>query len=174
MENSQEIQFGQELVRRAKSGDTKAFSILYAGICKEMYKFALYMLKHTEDAEDAVSETVITAFEKIGQLKKEESFKSWIFTILGNQCRKTLRKRGGTVSDEETSEAGHDPDYEQQCDVREAFARLGEEERMILAYSVFAGYGSEEIAQILEMNAATVRSRKRRALEKMRRMLEAG
>lgn len=53
-ENSREIQFKEELVRKAKNGDTKAFSLLYAGVCKEMYKFALYMMKHTEDAEDAV------------------------------------------------------------------------------------------------------------------------
>ena len=67
-----------------------------------------------------------------------------------------------------------EPDYEQHFDVKEAFARLEEEERMILSYSVFAGYGSEEIAQVLEMNAATVRSKKSRALGKMRKMLEAG
>ena len=70
--------------------------------------------------------------------------------------------------------SGHEPDYEQHFDVKEAFARLEEEERMILSYSVFAGYGSEEIAQMLEMNAATVRSKKSRALGKMRKMLEAG
>ena len=38
-ENSREIQFKEELVRKAKKGDTKAFSLLYAGVCKEMYKF---------------------------------------------------------------------------------------------------------------------------------------
>lgn len=173
-ENSREIQFKEELVRKAKKGDTKAFSLLYAGVCKEMYKFALYMMKHTEDAEDAVSETVISAFENIAKLKNESSFKSWIFTILGNQCRKMLGKRGNYASEEETPEAGHEPDYEQHFDVKEAFARLEEEERMILSYSVFAGYGSEEIAQMLEMNAATVRSKKSRALGKMRKMLEAG
>ena len=37
-ENSREIQFKEELVRKAKNGDTKAFSLLYAGVCKEMYK----------------------------------------------------------------------------------------------------------------------------------------
>lgn len=112
-ENSREIQFKEELVRKAKNGDTKAFSLLYAGVCKEMYKFALYMMKHTEDAEDAVSETVISAFENIAKLKNESSFKSWIFTILGNQCRKMLGKSGNHASEEETPEAGHEPDYEQ-------------------------------------------------------------
>ena len=85
-ENSREIQFKEELVRKAKNGDTKAFSLLYAGVCKEMYKFALYMMKHTEDAEDAVCETVISAFENIAKLKNESIFKSFIFTIFGYQC----------------------------------------------------------------------------------------
>ena len=110
-ENSRQIQFKEELVRKAKNGDTKAFSLLYAGVCKEMYKFALYMMKHTEDAEDAVSETVISAFENIAKLKNESSFKSWIFTILGNQCRKMLGKSGNHASEEETPEAGHEPQW---------------------------------------------------------------
>ena len=57
-ENSREIQFKEELVRKAKNGDTKAFSLLYAGVCKEMYKFALYMMKHTEDAESCCGDSL--------------------------------------------------------------------------------------------------------------------
>ena len=88
--------------------------------------------------------------------------------------QKNVGKAWKSCIREETPEAGHELDYEQHFDVKEAFARLEEEERMILSYSVFAGQGSEEIAQMLEMNAATVRSKKSRALGKMRKMLEAG
>lgn len=55
----------EELIRRAKRGDVKAFSRLYAQIYKELYRFALYMTKHPQDAEDAVSEAVISAFENM-------------------------------------------------------------------------------------------------------------
>ena len=48
------------------------------------------------------------------------------------------------------------------------------EERMIVAFSVFGGYRSEEIGIMLDKNAATVRSRKSRALGKMRKILEQG
>ena len=92
-ENSREIQFKEELVRKAKNGDTKAFSLLYAGVCKEMYKFALYMMKHTEDAEDAVSETVISAFENIAKLKNESSFKKLdLYNFRKIKCRKNVGK----------------------------------------------------------------------------------
>lgn len=43
---------------------------------------------------------------------------------------------------------------------------------MILAFSIFAGYQSDEIGRMLECSPATVRSRKSRALGKLRRLLE--
>lgn len=62
--------------------------------------------------------------------------------------------------------------HEENQDVRNAFMQLSEEDRMIVACSVFGGYPSEEIGTMMQMNPATVRSRKVRALEKMRQMLE--
>ena len=64
--------------------------------------------------------------------------------------------------------AGAEPDYAQREDIRRALELLDEEERMIVAFSVFGGYRSEEIAEMLNKNASSVRSRKKRALEKMR------
>lgn len=169
-----------DLIRRAKQGDVKAFSRVYSEIYVELYKFALYTTRHTQDAEDAVSETVMTAWEKLGQLRKEESFRNWMFTILNNQCRKILRKRGREPVLEQTEEKGlgrsdgpvTEPDHAQRYEVREAFYALEEEERMILAFSIFAGYQSDEIGKMLECSPATVRSRKSRALGKLRRLLE--
>ena len=166
-----------DLIRRAKRGDIKAFSQLYARIYKDLYRFALYMTRHTQDAEDAVSEAVLSAYENLAGLRKEDSFRSWMFTILNNCCKKTLRRgrrdaalpEGG--AHERIGENAHEPDYAQWHDVRRAFGELDEEERMIVAFSVFGGYRSEEIAQMLDRNAATVRSRKSRALEKMRSAL---
>ena len=87
-ENSPE----QDLIRRARRGDIKAFSQLYARIYKDLYKFALYMTRHTQDAEDAVSEAVLSAYENLSNLRKEDSFRSWMFTILNNCCKKMLRR----------------------------------------------------------------------------------
>lgn len=158
------------LVCRAREGDVKAFSELYAGIYKELYKFARYILQNDQEAEDAVSETVIAAYENIGKLKKEEAFRSWIFKILKNQCRQRFRT-ARLLEELKEGIPGTDRDYAQDQDVRAAFALLDEEERMIVAFSVFGGYQSQEIGDMLEMNPATVRSRKNRALKKMRWVL---
>ena len=64
-----------KLVRRAKRGDVDAFAELYAGIYKDMYRFALYTLRNTSDAEDAVSDAVTDAFASIRKLRSEEAFK---------------------------------------------------------------------------------------------------
>ena len=97
-----------ELIRRAKRGDVKAFSRLYAGIYKDLYRFALCTTRHTQDAEDAVSEAVAAAYENIGKLQKEESFRNWMFTILNNQCRKNLKNRNKTVSADEQEETSRE------------------------------------------------------------------
>ncbi|HJC34113.1 MAG TPA: RNA polymerase sigma factor, partial [Candidatus Mediterraneibacter faecipullorum] len=91
--NGNEPQEELQLIKRAKRGDVKAFSQLYAGIYTELYKFALYTIRHRQDAEDAVSETVMTAWEKMKDLRRDESFRNWMFTILNNQCRKILREQ---------------------------------------------------------------------------------
>lgn len=62
-------------------------------------------------------------------------------------------------------------DHAENQDVRDAFWKLDEEERMILACSILGGYPSEEIGKLMEMKPVTVRSRKARALEKMRKAL---
>lgn len=161
------------LIRKACRGDVKAFSELYAGIYKDLYRFALFTMKHTQDAEDVVSEAVIAAYENIHKLKKESSFRSWMFTILMNQCRKRFRSEQQTEElREEISSDGAAEDYAEQHDVREAFMQLEAEDRMIVSCSVLEGYTSEEIGGLLGMNPATVRSRKSRALEKMRGVLE--
>ena len=142
------------LIRRAQRGDAKAFSGLYARIYKE----------------DAVSEAVIAAYENIHKLKKEESFRSWIFTILANQCRRKL-KNIPRMEELPENLAAEVQDYAGHCDVRAAFMKLDEEDRVIVACSVLEGYASAEIGRMLGMNPATVRSRKARAMDKLRQIL---
>lgn len=159
------------LIRKARHGDIRAFETLYRRIYKELYQFALYTMRQPQEAEDVVSEAVISAYENLHKLRKEESFRSWIFTIVANQCKKHFRteKRNEPLTGELTAQ---EQDFAQMQDVRAAFLCLDEEDRMIVACSVLGGYPSEEIGKMIQMNPATVRSRKARALEKMRRMIE--
>ena len=86
------MDYDLQLVKAAKRGDTDAFAALYGTVYQDMYRFALYMLCHPADAEDAVSETVMEAFAGIKKLKTDELFKNWIFKILSNRCKAKLRE----------------------------------------------------------------------------------
>ena len=68
--------------------DAIAFKELYKTVYQDLYRFALCMMHHPQDAEDAVSEAVLSAYENIHKLRKEEAFRSWIFQILANVCRR--------------------------------------------------------------------------------------
>lgn len=169
-----------ELVRQAKHGSTDAFASLYQEVYEDLYRFAVYVLQDPADAQDAVSETVTDAFASIGQLRSEQAFRGWIFRILSAKCkrrRKEYTNRTVELSKELSEQlavpgnAGDDAEYIQ---VRILFWELPQQDRMILAMHLFAGYTSREIARQLHMNENTVRSRESRALKKMKEKLEQG
>ena len=128
----------------------KKFSEMYETVYRDLYRYALCLMKNPQEAEDAVSEAVIAAYENIHKLKKEEAFKSWIFTILTNKCKKRLKKALKETPGRE-----------------EAFFVLSEEEQILVGLSVFGGYCSQEIGEMMRLNPNTVRSKRSRALKKM-------
>ena len=152
--------------------DSKGFSKMYESVYHDLYRFALCLLHSKQDAEDAVSEAVIVAYENISKLQKPESFKSWIFTILSNICKKRYKDPARGNVPLETFQGAREADMGLPVDVQKAFFILSEEEQFIVAYSVFGGYNSTEIGQKMALNANTVRSKRSRALEKMSCVLE--
>lgn len=162
----------EELVRAAKAGDAEAFTELYREVYRDMYRFAYYMLRHTEDAKDAVSDAVMDAWAAIGALKNDNAFKSWIFAILSGKCKAKLREyanRPGELTDvlADTLAGPEGVASPEHLQLREEFLKLPETDRMIIVLHLFAGYKTREIAEALDMNASTVRSRESRALRRM-------
>jgi RNA polymerase sigma-70 factor (ECF subfamily) len=165
------------LVRAARQGDGAAFTQLYGAVYQDMYRFAYYMLRHPEDAKDAVSDTFLAAWENIRSLKKDEAFRSWIFAILSNKCRRKLREYANRreVDERELEDlpAGDPLTSPEHMQLRELFLALPEIDRLVIGLHVFAGYTTKEIAHVLHMNENTVRSREHRALKRLGEELEA-
>ena len=99
------------LVKRAKRGDVDAFAELYGKIYEKLYRFAFYMLKNAQDAEDAVSEAVTDAFEGIRGLKREESFANWMYQIVANKCRRKMREYCRRTVSLDQKQSGEEGDY---------------------------------------------------------------
>lgn len=161
----------QAYVHRARQGDAGAFAKLYEEYYQDLYRFALYTLKNSHDAEDAVSEAVMDAYAGIRALRRAESFKPWIFKILTAKCRRRLKEYVSKTSLLPDNLACAGRDLCEELDVRTAFSLLEDQDRLILSLRLFAGYNSQQIAKELQMNPNTVRSRQSRALKKMEEFL---
>ena len=146
----------------AKKGDSEAFARLYSTVYKDMYHIALYSLRSTHDAADAVSDTVIDAFCSIKKLRDAGNFRS---------AAKIKRKQREYFRNEDTlSETLPDiTDFSyDSAELNEALDRLGSESRLMLSMSVLGGYTSGEIAELCGMKASTVRSRLSRIKQQLR------
>lgn len=164
------------LVGQAKNGDPHAFALLYEEYYKDLYYFALSYLGNEAAAEDAVSAGVLKAYEKLPMLKRNDSFKSWIFTIVANACMDSFRERKRLLptdfEDEEyLNEQGQQESGYEQSEWEDALSELTEKERLVITMTVFSDYTSAEVAKALKMRAGTIRSLKSRGLEKLKRFL---
>ncbi len=166
----------RDLVSAAKKGDKDAFGQLYAAIYTDLYKFAYYILKNEEDAQDAVSEAVMDAYTGISKLKSEEAFKSWMFRILSVKCKRKMKEyvlHGHHAPIEEVYDLTVEG-KEETVELKSALDSLSDEEKMIVSMNVFGGYDSGEISDILKLNRNTVRSKQSRALSKLKAFLSGG
>lgn len=160
-----------ELIERAKFGDAAAFSQVYQEIYLDLYRFALYTLKNSHDAEDIVGDTVMDAWKEIRTLRRADAFRSWIFRILTNKCKRHLKEYIDKTMELPEDLVSNSRDICEDMDVRAAFATLQAEERLILAMNLFGGYSSREIGFQLGLSDNTVRSKQSRALKKMAALL---
>lgn len=147
------------------------FAEKYKEIYQDMYRFALYTLKHPQDAEDVVSETVLDAWRTLHLLRRDDAFRAWMFRILTNKCKMKLRSYIDSNVSLSTEIPVPEGNTSEEMDVRNAFFMLDKEDRMIIAMHLFAGYKTREIAEMLQKNEGTVRSRQSRALRRMEQML---
>lgn len=160
----------KSLVVQAKKRDKSAFAALYSMVYQDMYRFALYTLKNQQDAEDVVGDAVADAFETIHKLRSADAFRGWIFKILSNKCKRKLKEYLNKTI-QLPDDLPYTTDFAEGADVREAFAKLDHEERLIISMHLFAGYSSREIGKILHKSDNTIRSSKSRALKKLEQLL---
>jgi RNA polymerase sigma-70 factor (ECF subfamily) len=136
-----------------------------------MYRLAMSILKNTSDAEDAVSETILTAYEHLYSLKKPDSFKTWIMTILSNVSKDMLKKK-------KKVDLYNEPDMlettvkEDSTEIWEFVLTLSEEYSQVVILYYYEGFTSKEIAKILHIPEGTVKSRLSRARNRLQQIIQ--
>lgn len=161
------------LVKGAKAGDKNAFCQLYMAYNNKLYRYAYYKLGNADDAQDAVSDCIVEAFESIHTLKNEGAFSSWIFKIMYRSICSAIKTQSANSKLDEIDNANvsYTISYE-SAELREALSKLSQEEQDIVLLSIVGGYSSKDISNIMGIKPATIRSKQSRALNKMREFLE--
>ena len=141
-------------------------------------RFARALTRNATDADDLVQTAIERALRHAGQLRADAQLAGWMFGILRNAWIDETRgraRRNRLFAAEELGEQIADPTGGRQADsliVREAVARLSEEQREVIGLVLIEGLSYREAAEILAVPVGTVTSRLARAREALQTMLE--
>ncbi|CDI48958.1 RNA polymerase sigma factor [Clostridium tetani] len=158
----------EKLVKKAKRGDKDSFIKLMNFYEKDMFNVSKYMLGgNNESIYDVVQETIITAYEKIENLRNVHAFKSWLIKILINKCKTELSKSNNITYLNEDIEIRSKENYFEKVELLDLIAKLPEEFKTVIVLFYFNDLPYKEIAEILDICEGTVKSRLFRAKSKL-------
>lgn len=165
------------LVENAINGNKDSFCSLYGMYKDKLFRYAYYRLGNATDAEDAVSNCILSAYQQIGKLKNPKAFSSWLFKILASSCnaviKEQIEKRNTSDIDDFSNIIVTNLDNAiEKTEIENALSILKDDEKEIVLLSIVAGFNSKEIAKSLDITSSSVRSKLSRSLKKMRDFLE--
>lgn len=166
------------LVSKAQKGDLAAYDDLVRRYQERIYATIYHMTSNHEDANDLAQETFIKAHQALKSFKGGSSFYTWVYRIAVNKTINFLKQRKNrthmSLNDLDFN-AEHDPDLvalvsdktprraaslaELQEKLNEAMQKLSEPHRLVVTLHDVQGLAHEEIAEIMDCNIGTVRSR---------------
>ena len=171
----------RELVRRAQREDKLAFEELIRRHQHRVFAVAGGILKRREDVEDIAQQVFVKAYFSLKRFDQRAAFSTWLYKITVNECWDMLRKRNvrplvyeADLSEEQARQvissaekSKDEPDISDRLETRQRVERLldglDERDRLMLILKGVEGFSIEEIAEVLDLNANTVKVRLFRA-----------
>ena len=151
-----------EALRQAARGDVGAFTVVYERHHLELYRYCRSILRHDEDAHDALHNTMTKAWEALQRGDREVALRPWLFRIAHNEAVSMLRSRRSHAelgeADAVASSAEEDVELRQRLRrLRADLAVLPERQRSALVLRELCGLSHDEIAAVLVVSTATAR-----------------
>ena len=198
-EEIQTIEDESELVRRAKAGDQRAFTVLVKKYESTVYNFAFKVCRDEEKAEETLQDTFVNVYRKLDQFNGKAKFSTWLYQIVTNNCLMKRRKNKleqSSISLESTDIAHNDQDSVSSIhpihtvpltdktpqddivnkELREhldkAILMLPMDQRIAFILRDVEGRSSEEAAKILKTSIPALKSRLRRARVFLQKQLQ--
>jgi RNA polymerase sigma-70 factor (family 1) len=172
----QSVENEAQLVKSLSKGNLLAFNTLFREYSGRLYRFAYGYLKSEAESEELVQEVFMKIWEKRAELKKELSFKSYLFTIAFNIIRKHFRTRKyiseyfkSRIWDDLDTETSQKITYDSLYQyITELVNQLPERRKEIFIKSRFEGLNIKEIAEELKISHKTVENQLTDALKFIR------
>lgn len=179
------------LVRRAQSGDEDAYEELVRRHQHRIYGLCYHLTSNHEDAADLAQDAMIKAWKALRSFKGDSSFYTWLYRIAYNTVLNHLKQRRNRTPhlslDDLDFNAEHTPELlelistitprrdvslaELHRKLNEAMLRLSEEHRTVVTLHDIQGLPHDTIAEILQCNPGTVRSRLHYARQQLQGLL---
>ena len=174
-----------QLIHRVLDGDENAFSELVKKYQKQVHALAWRKIGDFHIAEEITQDTFLKAYQKLRTLKKPQRFASWLYVIAANRCntwlekkqlRAQLLKNKGGVRPEKPSYSEYVVEENERISVeaqrevvKKLLAKLEESERTVMTLHYFAEMSCTEIGAFLGVSANTIKSRLRRAQQRLKK-----
>jgi RNA polymerase sigma-70 factor (ECF subfamily) len=172
----------ERLLNAAQRGDRAALEALLAHHRKTVFRYGLRYCGSTENAEDAVQETLWAAARAIGSFRRAAAVTTWLFTIVRNKCHRLLfhKHEEGDLADllPQVPDPGRTPEDDLatrqiQHLLAEALARLSPSHREVILLRDVEGLTAPEAAEQLGLTVQALKSRLHRAREQLRAEVSA-
>ena len=175
------------LLEKARQGDQEAFGELVRLYEKKVYALTLRMCKKPDDAAEAAQEAFLAAWQGLKFFRGEASFSTWLYRLASNACVDLLRKEqrhkaaaGPSLNDADTyievaDDAATPQELAERSELREQIEEglqsLSPEHREVLILRELHQLSYDEIAQTLDLDTGTVKSRISRGRKALRNFL---
>ena len=141
----------------------------------QYYRLAYSYVHNEADAEDIVQNGAYKALRNSRTLRNSEYAKTWVYRIMLNECFRYLKQPKNVsyeaLQEEQGFELGQTEDSYLDVDLQKALDSLGDKDKAIIIMKYFEDKKLEEIAEVLEENLSTVKSRLYRSIKKLQEIL---
>jgi RNA polymerase sigma factor (sigma-70 family) len=175
-----------ELVERARDGDTTAFAALARNHQEIAFRTAYLITRNAADAEDAAQTALVKAYYALSRFRRGAPVRPWLLAIVANEARNRVRSAArrdaltlralheAPLGDAAPSPEGTLLAGEERARLLAALEGLGEDDRIVLSCRYLLELSEAETAEVLSVRRGTVKSRTSRALDRLRARMEAG
>jgi len=169
------------LISRIANGDRLAMQVLFARHHVRVYRFVLRLVRNEATAEDLISEVFLDVWRQAAKFEGRSAVSTWMLSIARFKALSALRRKPEHELDEDMAEAiedhSDDPEVtlakkDKGALLREALSALSAEHREVIDLVYYHEKSVEEVARIVEIPEATVKTRMFYARKKLSELLK--